>query len=88
MYKNGNSFVFARSLITCFYHIKYIWYYFLPRRSERKVVVIVSSLLGFTMVFESRNYSAALIKAALTFFQGVSNQFYRRNNASDQEIYT
>ena len=67
MYKNGNSFVFARSLITCFYHIKYIWYHFLPRRPERKVVV-VSLLLGFTVVFESRDYSAALIKAAMAFF--------------------
>ena len=66
---NGNSFVFTRSLITCFYHTEqYIGFHYLPRRLVRKVVVIVSLLLRLTLTFESRDCSAALIKAAMTFF--------------------
>ena len=44
----GNSFVFARGLVT------YNSYHFLLRRLERKVFVTVSPQLRLTLVFESR----------------------------------
>ena len=44
------------------------------------------TLLGFTFVFESTKSSFALIKVPVTFFEGVSNYLYCRNNGVDQEI--
>ena len=47
----------------------------MPRRIARKVLVLVRPLLGLTLVFESRDYSPALIKTVIVFFEGVTNQF-------------
>ena len=44
------------------------------------------TLLVFTFVFESTKSSFALIKVPVTFFEGVSNHLYCRNNGVDQEI--
>ena len=52
----------------------------MARKQSSKVVVIAIPLLVLTLIFKSRDYSAALTKVAMTFSQGVSNQFCRRFN--------